>query len=793
MTTKIKITVGFLLMLLFQGILTFLGYTDLRSGVTGFANYQEISVINTRLSDFAGIVNLMQTDIYKFLDSKDPKFIEAGKKAAETGQNILRELDVLIHPAEQKAVLQKLHDHLDKALPLIAQVENGVLGSGEQYAKTVQPAMIALGRSLFTLADQSRVVENVNGGFAIAEALEKLASTRSTMSRFALSRSPEDAKRLYERFGDMQNSLNFVGETITSSEGKNLVNVVMENRNASWDAFKVMEQNFAKVNANLETLQGYMKSMDEETTALNTAIDATAIKVGNTILGETKTAQISMLVAGGAGMAAAVIVALFIIIGLNKVLHELSAFAGAIAAGDFNRQIRVKEKGEIGLMVDAVKKISVTLAGIIHQANALADKISSGNLRDRLDAKAFPGDFASLATGVNTVGDAYTSLLDAISLPIIACDNKNSVLFQNVSGQGQLGAAFVNANPEVSGLGAAAMSQRSAQNKELSVTTHGKRADMAVSIFPAENLQKNVVGYISIFTDLTEMKERQNTVLQAVAEASGISDRVAAASEQLAAQVEQISRGAEVQRSRVETTASAMTEMNSTVMEVARNAGQASDQSEHTRRKAGEGAGLVNKVVDSMSQVNAIADHLHGNMQELGRQAESIGSVMNVISDIADQTNLLALNAAIEAARAGEAGRGFAVVADEVRKLAEKTMQATHDVGENILSIQQSARTNITEVGNAVGSISEATKLANDSGSALQEIVHMAAANSSVVASIATAAEEQSATSEEINRSIEEISHVVAETTDGMLQSSAAVQDLSQMAQELRRVMERLR
>ena len=236
-----------------------------------------------------------------------------------------------------------------------------------------------------------------------------------------------------------------------------------------------------------------------------------------------------------------------------------------------------------------------------------------------------------------------------------------------------------------------------------------------------------------------------------------------------------------------------MTEMNATVLEVARSAGQASEQSDGTRSKAQDGAELVNKVVRSINTVNGVASTLQGNMQELGKQAESIGGVMNVISDIADQTNLLALNAAIEAARAGEAGRGFAVVADEVRKLAEKTMTATQEVGASITAIQHSARANINEVGTAVENITEATSLANSSGEALKEIVNLAAANSSVVASIATAAEEQSATSEEINRAIDEINRIVAETTDGMVQSSAAVQDLSRMAQELRRVMEGLK
>jgi methyl-accepting chemotaxis protein len=236
-----------------------------------------------------------------------------------------------------------------------------------------------------------------------------------------------------------------------------------------------------------------------------------------------------------------------------------------------------------------------------------------------------------------------------------------------------------------------------------------------------------------------------------------------------------------------------MTEMNSTVLEVARSAGQASEQAALTHSKAGEGAVVVNQLRQAIDEVNKVAATLQANMHSLGSQAESIGGVMTVISDIADQTNLLALNAAIEAARAGEAGRGFAVVADEVRKLAEKTMSATQEVSASINAIQHSTQVNVEEVNNAVRSVTTATKLAESSGEALREIVSLASASSAVVASIATAAEEQSATSEEINRSVEEINQVIGETTRGMAQSASAVQGLTHMAQELRQAMDTLK
>ena len=291
----------------------------------------------------------------------------------------------------------------------------------------------------------------------------------------------------------------------------------------------------------------------------------------------------------------------------------------------------------------------------------------------------------------------------------------------------------------------------------------------------------------------SEATAQRDAMLAAAVTLGEVAQATAAASQELSAQIEQASQGAGTQSDRAGETATAMEEMNSTVLEVARNASLAADTAEQAKAKAQSGKTVVDGVVADIRQAQTRALELERDMETLGERAKGIGAIMSVISDIADQTNLLALNAAIEAARAGEAGRGFAVVADEVRKLAEKTMVATKEVGEAVGGIQTGAATNVANVKRTVEVIEQATVRAAQSGEALGEIVNLADAVASQVQSIATASEQQSATSEEINRSIEEINRISLESSDGMRQSALAVGELANQSSVLTRLIDEMR
>ena len=282
-----------------------------------------------------------------------------------------------------------------------------------------------------------------------------------------------------------------------------------------------------------------------------------------------------------------------------------------------------------------------------------------------------------------------------------------------------------------------------------------------------------------------KVQQMLNAMRDVAGRAQALSSNAFNAVHELSGQIEQVNAGVGIQHERMTETATAMEEMNCTVIEVAQNASNAANSAALSKDNAETGADGVRRAVDSILQMEKRILNLKETMGQLGMQADAISQIMVTISEIADQTNLLALNAAIEAARAGEAGRGFAVVADEVRKLAEKTMLATQEVGSAVQRIQSHAQQNVEAVELAANDIAISTEAATESGKFMEEIVTIVDETAIQVSSIATASEEQSAASEEINRAVSDVTRVASETAVGMGTAANAIVEISGLVEEL--------
>ncbi|MCG8530832.1 MAG: methyl-accepting chemotaxis protein [Desulfovibrionales bacterium] len=343
-------------------------------------------------------------------------------------------------------------------------------------------------------------------------------------------------------------------------------------------------------------------------------------------------------------------------------------------------------------------------------------------------------------------------------------------------------------------------------------TGHDEIATMQRAVnSTAETLQTNIVDIQQHMEEANALSEearvatRQAEKAQQEAISAHKEGRIGAASQlkvlvdnlnrvsgELTEQVNVTAEGVGQQDARNSETATAMEEMNSTILEVARNASEAAGSVDDVNVEAHSGLKIVEQSVSTIKNVYSLSEHLQKEMSELGIQVESISEILNVITDIADQTNLLALNAAIEAARAGDAGRGFAVVADEVRKLAENTMEATSRVGKAIQTIQSGTQQNISAMTDTAEAVEEAKKFVTESGDAFGRIVQKITPATDQVRAIATAAEQQSAASEEITHALEEINQISSLTHSKMEEAERSMFSLGEVSTSMTDMMEEL-
>ncbi len=294
-----------------------------------------------------------------------------------------------------------------------------------------------------------------------------------------------------------------------------------------------------------------------------------------------------------------------------------------------------------------------------------------------------------------------------------------------------------------------------------------------------------VTGRDEIALMSTAFNQFAAKIQQVVSQVTGFTAQLASAASQMAAITETTSAGAKTQHEQTDQVASAVTQMGSTVQEVARNASEAANAANHADAETSNGREVVTKTVNSINTLAREIDTVSQAIHRLGTDSDNIGKVLDVIKSIAEQTNLLALNAAIEAARAGEQGRGFAVVADEVRTLASRTAQSTREIQQMIERLQSGSHAAVKAMDGGRAMAQNTVKQAAAAGESLDVIAGAVSTITTMNTQIATAMEQQNAVVENINKNIISISMVSDQTAEGAQQTAKASNQLSHLAIEL--------
>lgn len=270
-------------------------------------------------------------------------------------------------------------------------------------------------------------------------------------------------------------------------------------------------------------------------------------------------------------------------------------------------------------------------------------------------------------------------------------------------------------------------------------------------------------------------------------------EATASASTQISSSSEEMAAGAQEQSTQTSDIAASVEEMTKTILETTQNSSKAAEAAKNSGTIANEGGKVVYQTIEGMNHIAEVVKKSAETVHALGKGSDQIGEIVQVINDIADQTNLLALNAAIEAARAGEQGRGFAVVADEVRKLAERTTKATKEIGVMIKQIQTDTNGAVESMMEGTSEVEKGKTLAGKAGSALKEIIVGAEQVVDMSTQVAAASEQQSRAAEQISKNIETISGVTHESAIGVQQIARAAEDLNQLTVKLQELTSRFK